>query len=346
MVIRKYSKSSEFYFSTKSDFFDNNEELLSVSLGTNKIYTSQEIRKNCKICNTKLDEDVDLESHGVLYKFCRECSHLNGIHEDTEEFVRKLYIDQGGENYNVSDYVDKNYSQRCNDIYFPKIDFLKSIISHDEELSILDVGCGSGYLVYSAIKNDINAVGLDVSKKLVCFGNNQINNLIGKKPLSYFEEESNFYNSIIETSSLVVSAIGVIEHLRKPELFFEAFKKSNAKYLYYSVPMFSLSSIIENCFSNSFPRQLSGGHTHLFTEQSIIKMNEIIGIQSIGEWRFGVDMLDLYRAMHLTLKENGSSKKLLDILQLNYTQAVDKMQNSLDESHFCSEIHLIGAKLS
>ena len=75
-------------------------------------------------------------------------------------------------------------------------------------------------------------------------------------------------------------------------------------------------------------------------------MNEIIGIQSIGEWRFGVDMLDLYRAMHLTLKENGSSKKLLDILQLNYTQAVDKMQNSLDESHFCSEIHLIGAKLS
>ena len=33
-----------------------------------------------------------------------------------------------------------------------------------------------------------------------------------------------------------------------------------------------------------FPRQLSGGHTHLYTEESILKMNEIIGIESIAEW--------------------------------------------------------------
>ncbi len=344
MVINKYSKSSKFYFSTKSDFFENNKKLLALSLQRNKVYTNQPVRKKCKICSHNLHKNIDFNTHGVPYKFCTKCNHLNGNYDDTEEFVRELYISEGGDNYNVADYVDDNFLKRCKDIYLPKIEFLLSSINTINNLSILDVGCGAGYFVYSSLIKNIEATGVDVSKKLVEYGNHQINNLLSKEPLEFHGEESNFYEAITDTSADVISAIGVIEHLRKPELFFQAFKQSKANYLYYSVPMFSLSSIIENCFKELFPRQLSGGHTHLFTEESLKKMNDIIGIKSVAEWRFGVDMLDLYRGIGLILNKNGSSKKLMDIFDSNYLKSIDKMQNSLDESHFCSEIHLIGRK--
>ena len=63
--------------------------------------------------------------------------------------------------------------------------------------------------------------------------------------------------------------INVFEHLVEPDKIMNSFVKSKIKYLYIAVPLFSLSTFIENSFTNVFPRQLSGGHTHLYTEKSI-----------------------------------------------------------------------------
>ena len=30
--------------------------------------------------------DYDLENHSVKYKICRNCGHLNGLKEDSEDF--------------------------------------------------------------------------------------------------------------------------------------------------------------------------------------------------------------------------------------------------------------------
>ena len=59
---------------------------------------------------------------------------------------------------------------------------------------------------------------------------------------------------------------------------FRAYKSSRIKYLYISVPIFSLTSFIENAFQNIYPRHLSGGHTHLFTKILLIllKKNTIL----------------------------------------------------------------------
>ena len=40
-------------------------------------------------------------------------------------------------------------------------------------------------------------------------------------------------------------------------------------YLFISVPTFSFSVFLENANQDIFPRQLSGGHTHLYTEESL-----------------------------------------------------------------------------
>lgn len=338
---RKYSKSSAFYLSTKSDFFSANEDLLNKALNQNKVYSSQPKRERCKLCRTILPVDVDFISHRVGYIFCDDCNHLNGIYEDTKAYVENLYISDSGVEY-ASNYIDEQFEKRAVDIYVPKVDFLVNNLPPKTN-KILDVGCGSGYFVYAALFRNLEALGLDVSKTLVEFGNLQIKRMIKTSPLRH-EEEDGFFEVIKNTSADVVSAIGVIEHLREPLKFFDAFRQSEATYLYYSVPMFSLSALLETVSDDIFPRQLSGGHTHLFTEDSISRMNKIIGVSSIGEWRFGTDFMDLYRHLMVKLQTTNVSKKTVDFLCDGFGSKIDEFQNILDLNHSCSEIHVVTVK--
>jgi SAM-dependent methyltransferase len=339
---RKYSKPSSFYLKTKKDFFSENDKLLARSLQQNQLYAAQPKRACCKLCRSLLPAATDFTSHGVSYSFCATCSHLNGTFDDTKSFIEKLYISDGGTEYSTS-YIDKDFVKRTTDIYSPKIDFLTNSI-RGQQHRILDVGCGSGYFVYAALTGGLQATGIDVNKTMVEFGNAQISRLTGESPLVYANEEG-FHAAIVGSEAEVISAIGVIEHLRDPHRFFEAFSKSKTRYLYYSVPMFSLSVVLENIFEAVFPRQLSGGHTHLFTERSIRKMHEIIGVTSIAEWRFGTDVMDLYRSLVVSLQRNNCSQNLTEYLATGFGSRVDDVQSILDKNHFCSEIHCIAAKV-
>ena len=108
--------------------------------------------------------------------------------------------------------------------------------------------------------------------------------------------------------------------------------------------MFSLSVIFEIIFQNVFPRQLSGAHTHLFTEKSISKMNDLIGVNSIGEWRFGTDFMDLYRNILFNLKKQDVSENIIDYFNKNFLNNIDNFQPILDKNHSCSEIHVLAKK--
>ena len=339
---KKYSKSSAHYLTTKADFFSANADFLNKALKHNKFYSTQPKREFCKLCGANLPASVDFVSHGVGYIFCDDCSHLNGVYEDTKAFVEDLYMSDAGVEY-ASNYIDEQFEKRTVDIYLPKVDFLINTLPLKTN-EIFDVGCGSGYFVYAALLRNLKVMGLDVSKTMVEFGNSQIENLIGTTPLRFEEEEEGFFEAIKNTDANVVSAIGVIEHLREPQKFFEAFKQSEATYLYYSVPMFSLSVLLENVSDDVFPRQLSGGHTHLFTEDSISEMHKIIGVSSIGEWRFGTDFMDLYRHLMVKMKSKNVSEKTVDFLYDLLGSKIDELQNILDSNHSCSEIHVVAVK--
>jgi SAM-dependent methyltransferase len=342
-AILKYSKSSNFYLQTKKDFFSENDSLLSESKKQNQLYASQPSRITCKICDNELPKAVDFNSHGIDYIFCMECNHLNGKFIDTEDFYNKLYTFSGGIEYNSSGYIDDKFHQRTIDIYIPKVDFLINVLP-PKKYQILDIGCGGGYFVYAALLRNLTAFGIDVSNTSVDFGNKQLSNLINSTPLELRNEEG-FYYEIINSNAEIISAIGVIEHLREPQKFFEAFRKSRAKYLYYSVPMFSFSVILENIFKEVFPRQLSIDHTHLFTEDSIQKMNDLIGVRSIAEWRFGTDIMDLFRCSLISIHNNNASQKLKDYLNSGLGDIKDELQAIFDKHHFCSEIHCIASKI-
>lgn len=309
----------------------------------NSLYSAQPKRVCCKLCQTTFSKDRDFSSHGVDYVFCEKCSHLNGIYEDTKAFVKSLYISDSGKGY-ASNYLDKSFEKRAIEVYLPKVDFLASVLPTKRN-KILDVGCGSGYFAYAALLRNLEITGLDVSKTMVEFGNSQIQRILGSSPLNFTEEEG-FFETIKNTDADVVSAIGVIEHLREPEKFFKAFNESNAQYLYYLVPMFSLSAALETVSNDVYPRLLSSGHTHLFTERSIAEMHKIIKVSPIGTWRFGTDFLDLYRHLIVKMKANNVSQKMTDFITSGFGERIDELQNILDLNHFCSEIHVVVEKIN
>lgn len=340
-MLKKYSKSSSFYFSGKSSYFDNNKQLLSEEIERNDLYKAQPERKFCKICNHPLELKHDFISHGVKYKFCSACTHLNGNQMETKEFLNALYIGSSTGDYS-KDYLDNNFIERTKNIYTPKVEFLLEVIGY-ADFNLLDVGCGSGYFVHASGLLGVKARGIDVSKEMVDFGNAQISSMTNQRPLQYVGA-SDFYGEITTSDCLVVSAIGVIEHLENPHDLLTAFVRSEAKYLFYSVPMFSTSVALENAFTNVYPRQLAGGHTHLFTETSIEKMHDIFNLQPVAQWRFGTDVMDLYRSLMITLTANGASSQLIDKLDAGLGSVVNQLQAVLDHNNFCSEIHCLVEK--
>ena len=135
--------------------------------------------------------------------------------------------------------------------------------------------------------------------------------------LLYYVNSENIFNEIKKTDANCVSVIGVLEHLVDIRKFLNAVKLNrNIKYIYLCVPMFSLSSIVENSFNNIFNRQLGGGHTHLFTEKSLKKMMQKINFSEISTWWFGSDFSDLLRSFMVKVSKkkmktfNKSFKKI------------------------------------
>lgn len=338
---RRYSKKSSFYINTKQEFFDENDELLSSALRKNKLYLAQPPRDKCKICQGMLGEAIDLKQHGVNYSFCSNCDHLNGRFDDTEQFTKLIYASEDGKDYAAA-YIDQNFKKRVEDIYLPKVEFLQDQLEIKRP-KLLDVGCGGGYFVYACRQRGIDARGIDVSRTMIDFGNMNISERMDVSPLMLVDEDS-FYDQVRNTEASVVSTIGVIEHLRQPQRFFDAFKQSKAQYLYYSVPMYSASVVIENVFGDIFPRQLSGGHTHLFTEKSIEELNRQLNGQPKAEWRFGVDIMDFYRSVMIRLQGGDASEKMIKRFGAEFAPHIDALQSVLDQSHFCSEIHSIVKK--
>ena len=343
-VKRTYSKNSSFYLEVKKDFFTQNTELLKAALEINQIYKHQPVRIECKLCLAPLASSAggDFKSHGITYKFCSECAHLNGNHLDTEEFFRKLYFQENEIEYNTSAYVDSAFNVRVREIYSPKVQFLQESIP-SESFSVLDIGCGAGHFVAACLDIGIDAIGIDVSKTSIEFGNQNLSIRFGKRALSYVDNES-YISKILDSNSTVISAIGVIEHIQDLPRLFDAIRGSKAKYVYYSVPMASLSVLIESVMPNVFPRHLSADHTHLFTEKSLVKLNQLMRLTPIAEWRFGSDITDIIRAFSLTVQESGMTNKAHDFFMQPLNLMRDELQTTLDRNHFCSEIHVLGRK--
>jgi len=339
MTYTKFSKSSANLITLKQDFFSSNTKLLDEIKSVNNKYIQQPLRSRCKTCDNSLNPP-DFFSFGVPYTICQHCGHLNGCHDDTSDFAEYLYLENKGDNYK-SNYLN-NYDKRVTEIYLPKVTFLKETLAEvkfGSDINVLDLGCGGGHFVKACELLEIQATGYDPSDALISIGRETLTqNSINTCSIQEFDK------IILNTPANVISMIGVLEHLQHPNNALTAFNKSQAKYLYLALPMFSFSALLEHISPNVFPRLLAAGHTHIYTLESLNYLFDKFKLKVIGEWWFGTDMVDLLRNLIVQSQPNASENTINAINTL-FGQHIDELQSVLDRKRASSEVHIILEKV-
>ncbi|MGB0897272.1 MAG: class I SAM-dependent methyltransferase [Flavobacteriaceae bacterium] len=345
MPLERYGKSSSALLRQKTSFFTANKQYVAKQQAIAATYRQQPVRKTCKNCGQSIENSpTDFEKEGISYVICETCNHLNGRYEDTVAFCDALYTADAGKeyakHYSASDISAYNY--RTASIYIPKAEFLHTTLGannvNPNELSYLDFGAGSGYFVSALKKVGVNNVtGSEVSEVQVDFGNK----MIGKSLLTTHRLEDT--NQVLEnTTAEVVSMIGVLEHLQNPRQALNAISNNdNIKYFYFSVPTFSLAVYLELLSPDIFHRQLSCGHTHLYTKSSLQYLAHEFNWTSIGEWWFGTEMVDLFRHIAVNLELKKCSPKMIDLWKEHFIPIIDALQLEIDKKYFSSEVHIL-----
>jgi len=340
----RFGKSAQDVLGFKKDFFDSNDKLRADLLRINQLYAAQPRRSRCKLCDKTLPDKVKFEKHGVGYLFCARCGHLNGAHEDTPEFCAAIYSDDDGRGYAKTYHSgDRDaYFKRVEQIYVPKAKFLIDALREDgadpEKARYADLGAGSGYFVAALKASGLQHVtGYEVSAAQVDLAAHM---LAGR----FVEQhELDALEGLVQgLQSDVVSMIGVLEHVRHPRNILMKLKANlNVKYLYISVPLFSISPFLEMAFPEVMPRHLVAAHTHLFTDSSLGWMAEEYGMTRIAEWWFGADIMDLFRSVAVTLDKSPTAREMNGLWHDTFAPLLDELQLVIDKRKQSSEVHAL-----
>lgn len=339
----RYGKPSGPLLKLKSNFLRENATLAAHVEDLCKLYAEQPRREACKNCDAPLDAPA-FTKLGVDYLICPRCGHLNGAHEDTEAFCQAVYTDDGGAEYakTYSATDEAAYRSRVRDIYIPKVEFLRDALMAEgldpATLTYTDLGAGSGYFVSALAAMGLTKIsGYEVSESQVELANRLID---GAPLIRHDLDEITTIAGTIDAS--VVSMIGVLEHLRQPRDVLQALaSNSEVRYLYLSVPLFSPCVFLEMVFPQVFNRQLSAGHTHLYTESSLDALCQEFKFERAAEWWFGTDIVDLYRSVRVTLEQQAAPDAAIATWADQMLPIIDGMQRVIDEKHLASEVHML-----
>ena len=180
-------------------------------------------------------------------------------------------------------------------------------------------------------------LGFEVSKSQVDFGNTIMEQNLLK--VHSLEQTVGLAESL---DAEVVSMIGVLEHLQQPRKFLNALcSNPKVRFLYLSVPTFSLTVFFEMIFPEVMQRHLTQGHTHLYTSQSLDWMAKEFNMRQVAEWWFGADMIDLFRNVTVKLEKNSETSNMVEIWTKLFTPLIDGMQLEIDKKHLASEVHIL-----
>jgi hypothetical protein len=338
-VIERFGKSFLDIIDLKQSFFEENEALLERANDQARLYLNQPLRTACKLCDGLLPETGSIVKSGIPYAVCDTCGHLNGLHEDTDEFAFEIYVARGGTEYakNYTAQDRERYLQRRDAIYLPKVDFLFEVLRDlgvdPTLLRYADMGAGAGYLVDALRhRNAEKARGYEPGAALVAMGNE----MIGDELIDQIDIRD--VEGLAAAADVdVLSFIGVFEHLQRLRGTLAAVRENKgARFLYTCVPMFSATVFNEAVFPEVMPRHLTGGHTHLFTRSSLAHMEKEFSLERVGAWWFGTDVMDYYRSVAVSLPPE-SVAQWRDL----YAPLVDNVQLVIDEARASSQVHLV-----
>lgn len=309
-------------------------------------YLQSPIREDCITCGFPLKE-ADFTRNSISFSFCIKCGHLNGRNISREENFIETYqlTKKSGIDYDTH-YLDSKsiFEEKVKNIYNPKAKFFKDSILYDSprinisKINILDFGTASGHMVLALKENGFNNTkGIDPMLSAINHGKE----ILGIQELSYVPiNESISYLRDINLDVVVMMC--VLPHIQNQHKILSAMcENPNIKYTFQKFPMFSLASLLDINYSDINSRVLAGAHTNLYTEESLKWIEKKYNLRRVSEWRFGSDILDLYRNLSIKMSKSDFSSVLQKRFKENFVPLIDKLQYSLDDGNFASEIHLV-----
>ena len=342
LTTKRYGKTMADILSIKQGFFDN-DVYKHKETRASDIYRKQPLRIKCKVCQSPITKGIYFSNHGTDYTQCEICGHINGVYDDSDGFSDDLYS-SGNLVHDYFEETEEQYTRRLDSIYIPKARFLKDMLdahnADSKSFKYLDVGAGSGYMVGALDRVGLDAKGIEVDKIQAEFANKMLNN-------NRIEaHELTEINQLIRTTEAdVLVFINVWEHVANLTEMLSAIQYNvNVKYVFFCVPLISLSCAIEVAFPDVFPRHLGGGgrgHTHQFSKSSLAWMYKIYDIAPVAEWYFGTDIMDLFRSIDVLLRRNNSSEDFVKFISRFFVENADTLQLCVDKSGFASDIHVL-----
>lgn len=309
-------------------------------------YKDLKKRKTCIVCNEKI-ESIDFTRNSISFSFCCCCGHLNGHHVLEESLADDIYTVQSDTEIKYDKYYiqEKNkFDAAVHDIYEPKAKFLADSLneinakSAFKKIKILDFGTGSGHMV-KALQNVgfLNVAGIDPMSSTIEFGKK----VMGIENLSRIQT-SHSIDYLQATDAQIVSMICTLPHVTDPNAVLNAMQQnSKIEYTYQKLPMFSLGAILDISHPEINSRVISGTHTHLYTEESLKFIENKFQLERVSEWRFGADILDIYRNLQVSLNKKEVSLSFSQKFAEAFIPLIDALQLTLDKHNFASEIHIL-----
>ena len=142
----------------------------------------------------------------------------------------------------------------------------------------------------------------------------------------------------------VITMIFSLEHIHNLTAFMTGLSRNRTlRYLYFAVPLFTPSALIDLAFPNLAPRVLGLGHTHLFCNRSIDVMCERFRFKRVADWWFGGNAFDILRNIGLTLDRASGAAEMAAEWMEQMGKVVDEIQLAFDHQKLSSEVHIVAA---
>lgn len=337
-VATRYSKATGDILTESEALLDENQASLErQSVQAGRLKAQGTLRTRCACCRASLGEAVPFQRRGADYLLCPDCEHVQ-----TRLMPPETAPVDFGTVYPPLD--PREFASRVERIYRPKLDWALEVLSGlggpaPQEREWLELGCGHGFFLAALRDAGMRRfTGIDSCKELV----ERANIALGEHRAT--QNQGNLAEAVRASGADVLAAFFVMEHLPDLSDFLDALAEKPAGTAFvFSVPLFGLAAVLEDCTDLHFARNLDGWtHTQMFTETSLLRCLDKAGYEIAGQWVFGQDALDLGRMCALAAQRYPAPlrRKVLDAVR----RMADGAQQAVDRAHFADARHVLAVR--
>jgi 2-polyprenyl-3-methyl-5-hydroxy-6-metoxy-1,4-benzoquinol methylase len=234
----------------------------------------------CPICGSAGNQ-LEFDFVGINIVRCTDCTH---------RYTAKVPVNLG-EVYDSEDYENAvaeleltQQDYRINRFGRERADVVKGLFE-DNKKTVLDIGCGWGYVLAFLQDDGFDCYGIELSKPVAEIARSKFNLNIADVPIEEYSPDMKFD---------AITMFGVIEHVKNPVEILSCCRRllNDGGYVLMFTPNFE--SVAVSVQRENASMVYPGLHLHHFTRASIERAGMLAGLRKHSYCTKGIDIGDIY----------------------------------------------------